>query len=270
MSNRTPKLEDPEWGKQIALGLGLLVLLCAAPLVFHPNDGAAAPQSTELGDSPLDHLIQFAIAVKTTVVAWAPVALYAAAGVTGVMAVVLLAARQGRALMRVTVRGWWIYRRRWAHVLDTQGLLVKHGKKIKVPKLGKIRGLESMDVMQVRMPQGQDLDDWQQVAQPLALAFGASAGFVQPDDSSDNPYQDIVLAFARGGHTLPRALPSAREMATLPVIPNYTKRPVTIRLSAWALILGWGSIQVDDGETIRRVRLWGRRWNQCLIIPAVV
>ncbi|MGX1779211.1 hypothetical protein ACWIGW_44390 [Nocardia brasiliensis] len=269
MSNRTPKLEDPEWGKQIAAGLGLLVLLCGAPLVFHPNTGDSAP-SAELGHSPLDKLIRFGTDTWATICAWAPVALYVLAGVAGVTVVTLVAARQGRALLRAAVRKWWIYRRRWAHVLDKQGLLVKHGKKIKVPKLGKIRVLESMDVMQVRMPQGQDLDDWQEVAQPLALAFGASAGFVQPDNSSDkDPYQDIVVAFARGGGAAePRMLLSARELAALPVVPGYTKRPVTIRVSARALILGWGSLQVDDGTTIRSIRLWGRRWNRCLIVPA--
>ncbi|MEV0766559.1 hypothetical protein [Nocardia sp. NPDC050435] len=266
----TPKLDPPEWPKHLAMGAGMLAMLALTPLVFDPHatPDPDAPIGGTLGNSPLDRLIDLGVTVKTTALAWVPVVLIAVAGAAALAGILLLSARQGRTLAHFTLRAWWTYRRRWATVLDEHGLLVKHGKRIRVPKLGKIRALDAMDVMQVHMPQGQDLDDWAQAAQPLALAFGASAGFVQPD-TTRNPYRDIVVAFARDGgdHLTPRALPSASELA-VPAIPGYTRRPVTIRLTAWAVILGWGSLRIDDGQTIRNVRIWGRRWNQCLVIPA--
>lgn len=267
MSNKAPKLESSEYPKQIAVGMLMLVGIGVGAILLDPTDNE--PASQELGNSPLDHLIDFAEAVKTTVVAWAPVAVYALAGVAGVLALVLVAARQARTLLRASVRLWWLYRRQWARVLDQHGLLVKDIKGIHTPKLGKMRSLPTMDVMQVRMPQGQEFSAWQEAAQPLARSFGAFAGFVSPDNSETaNPYRDIVVGFARGRGGDPRMLPSAAEMAALPIMPGYTRRPVTIRLNAWALILAGGSMQIDDGQTIRRVRLWGRRWQQCLILPA--
>jgi S-DNA-T family DNA segregation ATPase FtsK/SpoIIIE len=74
-------------------------------------------------------------------------------------------------------RAWWrrrwVYRRRWAAVMQTTGLTVRVDGTENVPRLGRVRSTSTVDRVTVRLLVGQVVGDYATAAPRLAQAFGA-------------------------------------------------------------------------------------------------
>lgn len=123
---------------------------------------------------------------------------------------VLLMVRHLRVALTGTVRTWWIYRRRWAAVLDDLELTVTGpaGTGTKVPQLRSVVRIGDADVLSVRMVRGQSAAAWHERCAELADEFGAASARVRFGDRS---HRDVQIVFTRSQPRAPR-----REQLALP------------------------------------------------------
>lgn len=120
-----------------------------------------------------------------------------AAGVGGAVlaiGVLLVAVRYLRVALAAAVRVFWLYRRRWARVLEDLGLTETKGETTKVPRLVSVVRQGTEDVMTVRMLPGQSAADFHERSAALADEFGATSAKVS---FGLHRHREVVIVFNR-------------------------------------------------------------------------
>jgi hypothetical protein len=147
-----------------------------------------------------------------------------AAGLGGtVFAVALLLVVVGhvRVWLVGAMRSYWLYRRRWAVVLEDLELTQAKGEQTRVPRLVSVQRHGEQDAVTVRMLPGQSAVLWHERAAALAEEFGAGWARV----SFGKTHREIVVVFdrrrtpwheqlalpARQPHPLPLSMPSEQH-----------------------------------------------------------
>jgi len=212
---------------------------------------------------------------QTAVDVAAPVAL-GAVGAVAALALLLVVVRHLRVMAVAAARGYWLYRRRWASVLEDLGLTETTPAGTKVPRITGVQRVGTEDVVSVRMLPGQSAGTYHQRSAALAAEFGAAGARV---GFGRNPHRDLVIVFDR------QHRPARREQLALPApqphplplaLPNLPQHKphreagpqVAIRISGVQLRIVWARVQRtrDDGSRARipvryRIALRGEmRW----------
>jgi S-DNA-T family DNA segregation ATPase FtsK/SpoIIIE len=162
----------------------------------------------------------------------------------------------------------WLYRRRWAAVMDIAGLAEVYQTRVLLPVLGKVTATRHVDRVAVRLVSGQSPDDFAHVADNLAHGFGAMLCRIREARAGS-----LMLEFVRKDalatpvQALP--VPARADFAALPVGRCEDGTTWVIRLRGTHLLLAgstgagkasliWGMIRallpaLLDGTA----RVWG-------------
>ncbi|WP_432829352.1 FtsK/SpoIIIE domain-containing protein [Dactylosporangium sp. CA-092794] len=100
--------------------------------------------------------------------------------------------------VRLPVRAWrlrvFFYRRHWREAMTTCRLAQRFDATLTVPKLLRVRCTHATDELTVRMPRGQNPDDWHRAATDLAYSFNARVCRVYSGTAGTPPLRTGRLA----------------------------------------------------------------------------
>ncbi|WP_330186041.1 hypothetical protein OHB26_39280 (plasmid) [Nocardia sp. NBC_01503] len=262
MSRKQVQLESAEWGKSLAQGVGMLLLMIAAT-------------AANTGHLTIDKVTTWWHGFSAEIEALIPTIIFAGAGALTLLSAVLLLGRTIRSLLGTLLRVRLNYHSRWAAAMVKHGLADTQKGKVVVPKLRKVVSTEDgEDVLTVRMLGHHTPTDWSEVSPALAIAFGATSGHVQLVDNPKKRHDHIGLVFTRGHAPLQKALPPGHSSApqpsrylTLSPQEDGDYQPKFVRISA--LMWQVGLMRIEDGLGRRRWKI-GTRVRWCVQWPIAI
>ncbi|MBF6358446.1 hypothetical protein IU449_28525 [Nocardia higoensis] len=203
-----------------------------------------------------------------------------AAGVGGALiaiGVLMIAVRILRVAMLAAAHAFWVYRRRWARVVDDLGLTERQGEKIAVPRIVSVVRHGDEDTVTVRMLPGQTAEQWHARSAALAAEFGAVSARV---GFGAVPHRDVVIVFNRRPvpqrpmlalpapqpHPLPLFLPQEQPQVVPMPLPGQQQRTpgeqVAVRLSGLRLQIVWARVcpqRENEGRSLPLRQRFGVR-----------
>ncbi|MFD3429276.1 cell division protein FtsK [Nocardia fluminea] len=132
--------------------------------------------------------------------------------------------------IRTKHRVWWSYRRRWSQLVAMHGLSSVLDNEVKTPYLTSVKPGPAADILEIKMLDGQRLEDWAQQADALRHAFGAigvrirlfKPGWIRLEVVHRDTLAEPI--------PLPRAAPKTVDLNALPVGVTELGQPWTVRL----------------------------------------
>lgn len=236
---------DPWTGKDTAQCVGMAALMAGGLLAC--TDNLSIEDMSRYAQTAQDLVLPVAAGVGAAVFA---------------VALLLVVVRHLRVWLVAALRALWLYRRRWASVLEDLGLTETAGEVVKVPRLIKVTRYGAQDVVMVRMLPGQSAQSFHERAAALAAEFGAASALVR---FGDVPHRDVVIVFDRSRaprrdllalpapqpHPLPLSLPSHQQQ-------HKAGPQMAIRVSGVRVQIVWARAQ-RTGENGRKVRIPARQ-----------
>ena len=243
--------QEPWTGKDTAQCFGMLALM-------------AGGLTACTGHLSIDGMRAYTHTVSEAVSAYALPVVAGVGGAVLAVGVLLLVVRHLRGALVAMMRNQWLYRRRWASVLEDLELVVTTPAGTKVPQLRSVVRIGDEDVVTVRMARGQTAAMWHERAAELAYEFGAASARVR---FGAVPNREVEIVFTRSQPRAPRreqlALPAPQPNPiplALPVQPQWQPQPqrrperqqrtappkVAIRISGVRLQIVWAIARPYD------------------------